>query len=111
MTAKRAKKNKFSLKTFFSDKKNIPAFLITVLLIAVFAFFGVSIVNQKADISRLENQKEEIAVKLDEQNQTNDELNSVLESEDKDSYIEQKAREKGYVKSDEVVFYDISASE
>ena len=28
---------------------------------------------------------------------------------DMDEYIEKKAREKGYVKSDEIVFYDISS--
>ena len=43
--------------------------------------------------------------------QENDRLNEVLESEDKNDYIEQKAREKGYVKSGETVFYDISAGE
>lgn len=33
----------------------------------------------------------------------------MLDNEDKDEYIEKKAREKGYVKSDEIVFYDISS--
>ena len=33
-----------------------------------------------------------------------------MDSDDRDAYIEQKAREKGYVKSDEIVFYDISGS-
>jgi cell division protein FtsB len=111
MTREIKKKSKFSLKEFFSQKKNIPTIIITILLIAVFVFFGVSVVNQNADINRLEIQKQEVSAKLDEQNQTNEELSAVLENEDKDDYIEQKAREKGYVKSDEIVFYDISASE
>lgn len=111
MTREMKKKSKFSFKSFFSQKKNIPTFLITLLLIGVFVFFGVSVVNQNADINRLEIQKQEIAAKLDEQNQENEELKAVLENENKDDYIEQKAREKGYVKSDEIVFYDISASE
>lgn len=111
MIKKMTKENRFSFKSFFSEKKNIPAFFITLLLIGVFIFFGVSVVNQNADISRLEIQKQEIAAKLEEQNQDNAELKAVLENENKDDYIEQKAREKGYVKSDEIVFYDISASE
>lgn len=111
MAAKAKKKNKFSFKAFLSKKKNIPTFLITLLLVGVFIFFGVSVVNQNADINRLEVQKQELAAKLDEQNQANEELEAVLENENKDDYIEQKAREKGYVKSDEVVFYDISSSQ
>lgn len=111
MKKEMTKKSKFSFKSFFSQKKNIPVFLITLLLIGVFVFFGVSVVNQSADINRLEIQKQEIAAKLDEQNQNNAQLQAVLENENKDDYIEQKAREKGYVKSDEIVFYDISSSE
>lgn len=111
MTREMKKKNKFSFKAFISSKRNIPALLLVLFLVGVFVFFGVSVVNQNADINRLEIQKQEIAAKLEEQNQENAELEAVLDSENKDDYIEQKAREKGYVKSDETVFYDISASE
>ncbi len=100
-----------SFKSFFSSKKNIPMILVTIGLVIMFVFFGVTMVNQGADISRMQRQRDEIAVKVDSQLQTNEELKSVLENENKDDYIEQKAREKGYVKSNEIVFYDISASE
>lgn len=85
--------------------------LVTIGLAIMFVFFGVTMVNQGADISRMQRQRDEIAVKVDAQVQTNEELKSVLENDNKDDYIEQKAREKGYVKSNEIVFYDISASE
>ncbi len=110
MTKQMASKKK-SFKSFFESKKNIPIILVTILFVAVFVFFGVTVVNQNADISIMERQKDELAVKYEEQVQTNKELQAVLDSENKDDYIEQKAREKGYVKSDEIVFYDISASE
>ncbi|MDE6470821.1 MAG: septum formation initiator family protein [Eubacterium sp.] len=100
----------FSFKSFFSSKKNISFILITVLLIGAFGYFGIKTVNQNSDISRLEIQKQELEQKLEEQEQDNKELQAVLDNENKDDYIEQKAREKGYVKSDEVVFYDISSS-
>lgn len=85
--------------------------LITALLISAFGYFGIKTVNQNSDINRLEIQKQELEQKLEEQQQDNQELQAVLDNENKDDYIEQKAREKGYVKSDEVVFYDISSSE
>jgi len=110
MTKQTASKKK-SFKSFFESKKNIPVILVTILFVAVFVFFGVTVVNQNADISRMQRQKDELAVKYEEQVQTNNELQAVLDNDDKDDFIEQKAREKGYVKSDEIVFYDISASE
>lgn len=110
MTVKRSKKNN-RLKDFFTSKKNIPMFFVIAFLVGVFVFSGVSVVNQKSDISLLERQRDEIAVKYEEQVEENEKLQAVLDNENKDDYIEQKAREKGYVKSDEVVFYDISAGE
>lgn len=103
------KRKSFSFKSFFSSKKNISLMLITVLLIGAFGYFGIKTVNQNSDINRLEIQKQELEQKLEEQEQDNKELQAVLDNENKDDYIEQKAREKGYVKSDEVVFYDISS--
>lgn len=110
MSKKKGKRIK-SLKSLFTEKKNISFIAVTAGVLALFAFFGVTMVNQGADISRMEKQKEEVSRKLEVQNQANDELKSVLDSDDKNDYIEQKAREKGYVKSNEIVFYDISASE
>ena len=104
-------KKKISFKSLFLDKKNIVTFVLTLVLIAGFVGFGIKVVNQRADISRMEIQKQEIALKVEKQEQENKELQAVLDNENKDDYIEQKAREKGYVKSDEIVFYDISASE
>lgn len=97
-------------KNIFFGKKSVAGILSAVLLVALFVFFGTSVVNQSADISRLQNQKAEISAKYEAQEKENKELQAVLDSENKDDYIEQKAREKGYVKSDEIVFYDISSS-
>ena len=108
---KQAEKKSKSFKEILSNKKNIPMLIVSLALVVAFLFFGVTIVNQNADISRLERQRDEIAVKVDDQVETNKELQAVLDNENKDDYIEQKAREKGYVKSNEIVFYDISAGE
>ena len=65
---------------------------------------------QSADISRLNNQKSAYEQQLEDQKKENEELDAILQSENKDDYMEQKAREKGFVKSNEIVFYDISGS-
>ncbi len=86
----------------------------TAVLCVAFAlvFFGCSgfVVSQAADIKRLKNQQAAYDEQLAEQEAENDRLEEILDSEDRDAYIEQKAREKGYVKSGEIVFYDVSGS-
>ncbi|MBR2133127.1 MAG: septum formation initiator family protein [Eubacterium sp.] len=104
-------KKKFSVKDFVLEKKNLPICIIIVAFVALFAFSGITIAKNSADISRLEVKRDEVAAQVAAVEEENAQLNEVLESDDKNAYIEQKAREKGYVKSDETVFYDISAGE
>ena len=66
------------------------------------------IANNAADISRLKSQKEELDTKYEQQIEDNDQLKSILDSDDKKDYLEQKARENNYVKENELDFYDIN---
>ena len=68
------------------------------------------LIKNTSDISRLKTQAAEYDTQYAQQTEDNENLKSILNSDDKDEYIEQKAREKGYVKDGEVVFYDISES-
>ena len=99
-------------KTFQNLIQNKKAKIILVagIILGVFFYCCSIIIGRIADISRLSSQKAAYAQELEEQKKENEELDAILESEDKDEYMEQKAREKGYVKSDEIVFYDISGS-
>lgn len=91
--------------------KKVFTVVSAVILTGLFVAFGITTLNSRADIGVLENKRAEIAEQYEQQVKVNEELQAVLDSDDKDDYIEMKAREKGYVKSDEIVFYDISASE
>lgn len=104
------KKNK-AFKSFLSSKRNLPIVFAGVAILGLFIFFVFTMIGQNADINRMERQRDEIAVKVEAQNNENEQLQAVLDSDNKDDYIEQVAREKGYVKSNEIVFYDISSSE
>ena len=90
--------------------KKAKFILLCGIILGVFFYCCSIVIGQIADISRLSSQKAAYAQELEEQKKENEELDAILESEDKDEYIEQKAREKGYVKSNEIVFYDISGS-
>lgn len=101
------------MKAFFQKLRQNKKLQRTVIIVLVAAvFFGCAgfVISQSADISRLGKQKEAYSKQLEEQQAENEELQGVLESDNKDSYIEQKAREKGYVKPDEEVFYDVAGS-
>lgn len=92
------------------QNKKMRVFAIIIPLVILFFICGGFIVSQSADINRLKKQEAQYAEELAAQQQENAALEEILDSDDRDSYIEQKAREKGYVKSDEIVFYDISGS-
>ena len=90
--------------------KRFRATAVAVMLVILFLCCSGFIVSQAADIKRLKNQEAAYTEQLNEQLEENEELEEILDSEDYDAYIEQKAREKGYVKSGEIVFYDAADS-
>ena len=92
------------------QNKKFRISLIVGILLLIFFYCGGVVVAQSADLSRLSKQKAAIEQQIEEQKKENEELDAILQSEDKDDYMEQKARENGYVKSNEIVFYDISGS-
>ena len=82
--------------------------MMMAILIIVMLFSAFSLVKNHADISRLRAQAAQYDAQYEQQLDENEKIRAILDSDDKDDYIEQKAREKGYVKDGEVVFYDIS---
>lgn len=92
------------------SKHNIIKIAVVALLVVAFAYAAFSLASNYVDISKLNNQANQAQQTLDEQNEENEKLKAILDSENKDDYIEEKAREKGYVKNGETVYYDISSS-
>lgn len=82
--------------------------MLTSILVTVLVFGAISLVRNYADISRLQAQAADCDAQYEQQVKENEKVKAILDSDNKDDYIEQKAREKGYVKDNEVVFYDIS---
>lgn len=83
---------------------------VAIALVIMFFCCSGFIVSQAADINRLKNQQAAYTEQLNDQLKENKALEEILDSDDRDAYIEQKAREKGYVKSGEIVFYDAAGS-
>ena len=92
------------------DKKSIIRIVITVLFLGLLVYCSFSLINNYADISRLKAQAADLDTQYEQQINENEKVKAILDSDNKDEYIEQKAREKGYAKDGEMVFYDISSS-
>lgn len=91
-----------------ANKKTIIKIVLCILVIALVGYCAYCIASNAADISRLKSQKEELDTKYEQQIEDNDQLKSILDSDDKKDYLEQKARENNYVKENELDFYDIN---
>ena len=91
-----------------ANKKTIIKIVLCILAIALVGYCAYCIASNAADISRLKSQKEELDTKYEQQIEDNDQLKSILDSDDKKDYLEQKARENNYVKENELDFYDIN---
>ena len=89
------------------DKKTIIKAVGTFALIV---YCSIAFLNNTADISRLNAKAAECDAQYQQQIKENDEIKAIVNSDNKDDYIEQKAREKGYAKEGETVYYDISSS-
>ena len=95
------------IKAQLQGKSWSKIFIMTILIV-VMLFSAFSLVKNHADISRLQAQAAQYDAQYEQQVEDNEKIKAILDSDNKDEYIEQKAREKGYVKDGEVAFYDIS---
>ena len=82
------------------------------LLLAAFLCYGLtSLVMLQMDLAQKNEELDVINKKIVSQQQTNEELKTMLGQSDYSEYIERIAREKlGYVYPDERVFIDVSGS-
>ena len=92
------------------NKRTVYKILFGVLFAVLVVYCSFTLLSNYADISRLKAQASEYETQYQQQLDDNEKVKAILDSDNKDEYIEQKAREKGYAKDGEMVFYDISSS-
>ena len=93
-----------------ADKKTLTKYLFVALFIVVCIYSSVVLINNYTDIAKLNSISAKAGEQYEQQIKENERVKAVLDSKNKDEYIELKAREKGYAKDGEIVFYDISSS-
>ena len=92
------------------DKKMAIKYIAIAFFLALAVYCSVVLVNNYSDIAKLNSISAKASDEYEQQVKENEKIKAVLDSKNKDEYIEQKAREKGYAKDGETVFYDISSS-
>ena len=94
--------------TNFIKSKSFIKLVIAIFFIGLVSYCSYTLISNYSDITRLKAQAVELDSQYEAQLKENEKMKAILNSDNKNDYIEQKAREKGYVKDGEIVFYDIS---
>ena len=88
--------------------KQFIKLVIGIIFLGLVSYCSYTLIANYSDISRLNAQAADLNTQYENQLKDNEKIKAILNSDNQDEYIEQKAREKGYVKDGEIVFYDIS---
>lgn len=92
--------------------KRKHSFLLTVCFISLVIVFVVSLVSINKEYKSRRAEAEALRTQVSQQQAENDELQDVVDTSDKDDYIEKVAREKyGYIKPGDRVYQDVAAGE
>ena len=73
------------------SKKTVKKIIVAVLVSVLALYCAVMLIKNTSDISRLKAQAAEYDTQYAQQTEDNENLKSILNSDDKDEYIEQKA--------------------
>ncbi len=92
--------------------KRKHSFILTVCFISLAVVFVISLFSIKKEIDERTAEKEKMQEMCDEENSANEELQSIVDSGNKDEYVEKVAREKyGYIKPGDIVYQDVADGE
>ena len=90
-------------------KKFINKLAYTLTIVLIFGYGIYTIIEQQTELNNLDKEKDEYLVLLDSEEMKYEQLLSVKENINSDSYIEEVAREKlGLVMPYEIIFVDAS---
>ncbi len=93
-------------------KKNRRSFITVLFVVVLCACFAISLFSLVRDISDIKKEISSVETATAEQEAQNAALRDKIDSEDKDEYVAQIARDVlGYVKPGERVYYDVSVND
>ncbi|MBQ8783358.1 MAG: septum formation initiator family protein [Clostridia bacterium] len=95
-----------------AKKQRSFSFILLVIIVAFAVYFAVSLVSSAKEIQSKQAEVDSLQAQCNEQLAENEELQEVINSGDKDEYIQKVAREKyGYIMPGDRVYQDIASGE
>ena len=83
-------------------------FLTKIVVLALLIYMTTSLLDLRGQIQATQSQRDTLAQQVADQRLENQELADAIENSDDPEMLERVAREKGYVKQNEVLFFDVA---
>lgn len=93
-------------------RKNRKSFIVVLVAVLLCASFAISLFTVIKEKNNIEKEINDVETALAEVNRENDTLRDKINSDNKDEYVEEIARDQlGFVKPGERVYYDVSVND
>ena len=79
-----------------------------IVVLALLIYLATSLLDLRGQIQATESQRNVLAQQVADQRLKNQELAEAIEHSDDPEMLERVAREKGYVKQDEILYFDVA---
>ncbi len=92
-------------------KKNKRSIIIVSFAVVLCVSFAISMFSLIRDIKEIDKKIADVELEIVNQVEENKNLHDIIHSGNKDDYVDGIARENGYVKPGERVYYDVSVND
>ena len=83
-------------------------FLTKIVVLALLIYMATSLLDLRGQIQTVQEERDALAQQVADQQLENQELSEATENSDDPDVLEQVARDKGFVKQDEVLYVDVA---
>lgn len=83
-------------------------FLTKIVVLAFLIYMATSLLDLRGQIQDVQSQRDALAKQVADQKLENQELADAIEHSDDPEMLERVARDKGYVKQDEILYFDVA---
>ena len=83
-------------------------FLTKIVVLALLIYMATSLLDLRGQIQTVQEERDALAQQVADQQLENQELSEAIENSDDPDVLEQVARDKGFVKQDEVLYIDVA---
>lgn len=83
-------------------------FLTKIVVLALLIYMATSLLDLRSQIQATQSQRDILAQQVADQRLENQELSDAIAHSDDPEMLEQVAREKGYVKRNEILYFDVA---